>query len=59
MTAVVDQTKCTACGECVSACPVDAITQLADKDEKAFIDPETCVDCGACVDTCPVAAIEM
>jgi ferredoxin len=55
MPAEVDAKKCTGCGACVEACPVEAIAM----DEKAKVNPETCVDCGACVDECPVQAISM
>jgi NAD-dependent dihydropyrimidine dehydrogenase PreA subunit len=56
MTAIVDAEKCSACGECVEACPLDAI---AIKEEKAVVDPETCGDCGACVDVCPTEALSV
>jgi ferredoxin len=56
MTAIVDAEKCSACGECVESCPLDAI---AIQEEKARIDPETCGDCGACVDVCPTEAISV
>ena len=59
MAATVDQPKCTACGDCVSTCPVDAISQQADNGNKAIIDADTCADCGACVDTCAAGAIAM
>ncbi|MBM4147946.1 MAG: 4Fe-4S dicluster domain-containing protein [Lentisphaerae bacterium] len=55
MPAEVDKGKCTGCGACVEACPVEAITM----DEKAIVDADKCVDCGACVDACPVEAISM
>ena len=55
MTAAVDKDKCTACGSCVEACPVDAIKV----EEKAIIDEENCIDCGTCVDECPEEAISL
>ncbi len=54
MTAIVDAEKCSACGECVEACPLDAIAM---QDDHAVVDEETCGDCGACVDVCPTEAI--
>lgn len=56
MSAVVDVEKCSACGECVEACPLDAISM---QDDHAQVDEETCGDCGACVDVCPTEAISM
>ena len=56
MAAVVDAEKCTACGECVESCPLEAITMGEDS---AVIDEETCGDCGACIDVCPVEAISL
>jgi len=55
MSAIVDEKICTACGACVEACPVDAITMP----EKAKVDAETCIECGVCVDECPVDAISL
>ncbi|HEY9124862.1 MAG TPA: 4Fe-4S binding protein [Bacteroidales bacterium] len=44
---------CTACGTCISECPVEAISE----GQIYKIDPEVCTDCGACADVCPVSAI--
>ncbi len=46
--------ECINCGACDANCPVEAISEKADK---RFIDAEKCTDCGACVDACPVEAI--
>ncbi|HID78265.1 MAG TPA: 4Fe-4S dicluster domain-containing protein [Planctomycetaceae bacterium] len=54
MATIVDTEKCEGCGDCVEACPLDAISIV---DEKAVVDEETCGDCGACVDVCPTEAI--
>lgn len=59
MTAIVDEKKCTACSECVSSCPLDAIALKEDHDGKAYIDPDTCGECGGCIDVCPVSAISL
>jgi ferredoxin len=56
MAAKVDTDKCTGCGLCVEACPVEAITL---ENEKAKVDEGTCVDCGACVSECPNEAISV
>lgn len=58
MSVTVTPETCTGCGECVSTCPLDAITLKTDADPVvAYIDPDTCGECGACVDVCPVSAI--
>ena len=54
MPTTIDAEKCTACGECVEACPLEAIEI---KDEVAVVDEDTCGDCGACVEVCPSEAI--
>lgn len=46
--------ECTGCGACVSACPVEAISE---SDGKYAIDASSCSDCGVCVDACPIEAI--
>lgn len=56
MTAEVDVEKCTGCGLCVEACPVESIT--IDND-KAKVNEETCVGCGVCVGECPNTAISI
>ncbi len=50
----IDKETCSGCGDCVEACPLDAIEM---QDEKAVVDEETCGDCGACADVCPNEAI--
>ena len=54
MTASVNQETCNGCGDCVDACPLDAIEV---QDGKATVDEDTCGDCGACVDVCPTESI--
>ena len=53
MAYVIDD-KCTMCGSCVDACPVEAISE---GDPKYVIDADTCIDCGACAAECPTEAI--
>lgn len=45
---------CTACGACMSVCPVEAISEGEDKYK---IDADACTDCGLCADECPFDAI--
>lgn len=53
MAAQVDKEKCTACGLCVDACPVEAIKV----DDIAVVDTELCTDCNSCVEECPNESI--
>ena len=55
MAVKVDLDKCTGCGECVSACPLDSIVITGDK---AVVD-DSCAECGACIDACPAEALSM
>ena len=45
---------CVSCGACAAQCPVEAISEGADR---YVIDADTCVECGACAAQCPVEAI--
>ncbi|MCL6614055.1 MAG: 4Fe-4S binding protein [Firmicutes bacterium] len=47
--------ECISCGACQVECPVEAISEGA---ERYVIDPEKCTDCGACATVCPVEAIK-
>jgi len=46
--------SCTACGSCISECPVEAIKEGS---PHYSIEADTCIDCGACVSACPSEAI--
>lgn len=51
---VVDPEICNGCGNCLSHCPLGAISMVAGK---AYIDPEICNGCGNCAYYCPLGAI--
>ncbi|HEY5958679.1 MAG TPA: 4Fe-4S dicluster domain-containing protein [Polyangiaceae bacterium] len=51
-----DPTKCNGCGDCVDACPSDA---LKVENEKIKVNENECSDCGACVDTSEKGALSL
>ncbi len=47
--------KCTNCGACYNACPVDAISVDASSFfYKCVVDEKKCINCGKCVVVCPL-----
>lgn len=48
--------KCIFCGDCLLACPQQALTL---KDKGVAIDGALCIRCGKCVAACPTLAIEL
>jgi NADH-quinone oxidoreductase subunit F/NAD(P)H dehydrogenase (quinone)/NADP-reducing hydrogenase subunit HndC len=52
----VDVEKCTKCGACFRACPVEAIKWK--KKEPAYIDKEKCIKCMSCISNCRFDAID-
>ncbi|MCK4890230.1 MAG: 4Fe-4S binding protein, partial [Candidatus Aminicenantes bacterium] len=62
---VVDESECNGCGNCVSACPVEAMTLVSTNDPKkpnqktAKLDEALCLGCGVCVRACPKSSISL
>lgn len=52
--AVIDDTKCVACGECVQFCEYNALIRLG---KNVMVFPELCHGCGGCTLLCPYHAI--
>ena len=44
---------CISCGVCASECPVECISEGADK---YVVDEAACISCGNCASVCPVSA---
>ena len=55
----VDESICSGCGKCVSACPVEGMSLVSSNDphhpnrKKARVNEEICLGCGVCARTCP------
>lgn len=56
----IDEEKCTGCGKCVKACPIEAIEWVSNNKEtddksgkKVKLNKEICLGCGVCVRACP------
>lgn len=49
----VDAGRCTGCGACLDACPLNAISLWG----IARVDSKRCAGCGRCVNHCPAGAI--
>jgi NADH-quinone oxidoreductase subunit F len=47
----IDPEKCQACGACLKACPVDAIS--GEKKMVHIIDQSKCIKCNSCFEACP------
>ena len=60
LVAIVVPEACTACGDCLTACPYDAISMAEEGDSHfAVISPTGCKGCGGCVPMCPENAIDL
>ena len=54
----VDNGKCTLCGACSSACPVDALTTMEDSGYiKLLFNYDKCIACKECESSCPEEAL--
>lgn len=54
--AVIDESKCTGCGNCISECPFGAIVV---QNHRPIVVRLMCEGCGVCKVVCPVNAVEV
>lgn len=52
-----DVQVCTACGDCIAACPTDALMLF--NGVAAVKEAEACNYCGVCEEICPVEAVTL
>ena len=50
----IDKDKCTECGDCIKACPLEAAKGLVERKKL----PADCYSCARCLNVCPVDAIQ-
>jgi len=54
---LLDETRCTGCGDCVLICPTDCLEMAG---QLPWLPrPVDCISCGLCAIVCPVDAIQM
>jgi len=56
-----DLNACTACENCVAACPADALVMIQSKESwyPSLVRPTSCISCGWCVDNCLFDAVHL
>jgi ferredoxin len=61
----VDAERCTGCGKCVEACPVEAMASVSANDARlpkkrlARLDERICLGCGVCVPACRAGGLKL
>ncbi len=61
----VERMKCSGCGTCVDACPIEAMSLVSANDpakpkaKVALLNGEICLGCGVCARVCPARSISM
>jgi ferredoxin len=55
MAVTANTDDCVACGACVDACPLGALSV----NDTVEVDEEACVECGACTSACPLDVLSL
>ncbi|MDR2018409.1 MAG: 4Fe-4S binding protein [Syntrophobacterales bacterium] len=56
MIPVIGLEECTGCGNCVEACPPEALSL---KGDKVHLAADLCEECGFCAPECPIGTISI
>jgi NAD-dependent dihydropyrimidine dehydrogenase PreA subunit len=54
---IIDQTRCTGCGDCIATCPTNALGLVGGA--AVITEPAACNYCAECETICPVEAIAL
>jgi NAD-dependent dihydropyrimidine dehydrogenase PreA subunit len=54
---LLDETRCTGCGDCVAVCPVECLEMTTTT--PWLPRPNDCVSCALCVLVCPESALSL
>lgn len=54
---LLDERRCSGCGDCVAVCPTDCL--ILHGAVPFLVRPTDCVSCGLCVLVCPTAALSL
>lgn len=55
---IIDNKKCTGCGECVEICPM-SVFEISNSKKSVAKKPAACIGCRACEVQCPKGAIKI